>query len=158
MPNFDAGSYFLTTLAPIRKGATVDLDGSTVSFQQRLAITLATLPTALQSPATEKTGVQSPFARSLRTHLCRFAIIDDAVYNGRPPRNPVLTSLFGPDPIIADEPDRLNAAYLMFTAEIDAVTQDGAPLPATLSPSEQDAVRDAWARDIWDKAPDEVAA
>ena len=158
MPNFDAGSYFLTTLAPIRKGATEDLDGSCVSFQQRLAITLSTLPTALQSPATERTGVQSPFARSLRTHLCRFAIIDDAVYNGRPPRNPVLTSLFGPDPIIADQPDRLNAAYLMFTAEIDAVTEDGAPLPASLTPAEQDAVRDAWARDIWRKMPDAVSA
>jgi len=158
MANFDAGSYFLTTLAPIRPGATQDIDGSTVSFRQRLATTLATLPTALQSPATERTGVQSPFAQSLRTHLCRFAIIDDAIYNGRPPRNPVLTSLFGPDPIVADRPDRLNAAYLMFTAEIDAVTEDGAALPATLSQAEQDAVRDAWARDIWAKMPETVAA
>lgn len=158
MPNFDAGSYFLTTLAPIRSGAADDPDAEQVSFQQRLAMTLATLPTALQSPATEQTGVQSPFARSLRTHLCRFAIIDDAIYNGRPPQNPVVTSLRGPDPIIADAPDRLNAAYLMFTAEIDAVTEDGAPLPARLSPAEQDAVRDAWARDVWVKMEDEVRA
>ncbi len=157
MPNFDAGSYFLTVLAPIRSGAVSDAVGAE-SWHERLAATLEKLPTALQSPATERSGEQSPFARSLRTHLARFVVIDDTVYNGRPPQNPVLTSLFGPDPIVADAPDRLNSAYLMFAAETDAVTEDGARLPATLSPAEQDAVRDSYARHLWGVMADELRA
>lgn len=158
MPNFDAGSYFLTVLAPIRQGAAPEPDGVPASFAQRLRMTLATLPTAQQTPATERAGLQSPFARSLRTHLCRFAVIDDVVYNGRVGRNPLLTSLFGPDPIMGEQSDRLNRAYLLFAADIDAVTQDGAPLPATLTKDEQDAVRDAYARDLWAKMEPELRA
>jgi hypothetical protein len=156
MPDFDAGSYFLTTLAPIRAGGAADADGLVVSHRQRVQEALMTLPTALQSPATEKIGVPSPFARNRRTHLCRFVVIDDAVFNGREPRNPILTGLFGPDPINPEPVDRLNAAYLMFCADIDAVTRDGDPLPATLSKAEQHAVRDAYARLLWETAEAEL--
>lgn len=156
MPNFDAGSYFLTTLAPIQAGGVADPDGLVVSHRQRVQEALLTLPTALQSPATEKIGVPSPFARNRRTHLCRFVVIDDAVFNGREPKNPILTGVFGPDPINPGPVDRLNAAYLMFCADIDAVTRDGDPLPATLSKAEQDAVRDAYARTLWDTAEAEL--
>ncbi len=158
MPNFDAGTYFLTTLAPVRDGAVEDVDGACVSFQQRLRATLATLPTAQQTPATVRIGLQSPFARSLRTHLCRFAVIDDAVYNGRDPRDPIVGRLKGSDPLTPDAPDRLNCAYLLFAAEVDAVTEDGAALPATLSEVEQDAVRDAYARHLWAAMEPELRA
>jgi hypothetical protein len=149
MPNFEAGCYFLTTLAPIRSGSVEDVNGAQISYQQRLRATLATLPTAQQTPATERIGLQSPFATSLRTHLCRFVVIDDAVYNGRDPENPIRGRLDGDNPLAPDAPDRLNCAYLCFAAEIDAVTEDGAPLPASLSMAEQDAIRDAYARHLW---------
>jgi hypothetical protein len=155
MPNFDAGSYFLTTLAPIREGAP---EVGAASFRQRLHAVLAALPTALQSPATERIGVQSPFARSLRTHLCRFVIIDDVVYNGRQSPDPIVGRLTGEDPVFAETPDRLNRAYLMFAAEIDAVTEDGAPLPAELPPPREAAVRDGYARSLWTLMETELRA
>ena len=43
--------------------------------------------TALQTPATEHIGLNSPFARDGRTHFARFAVIDDAAYNGRDQRD-----------------------------------------------------------------------
>jgi hypothetical protein len=158
MPTFDAGTYFLTTLAPIRTGSVEDVDGAQISYQQRLRATLATLPTAQQSPATQRIGLQSPFARSLRTHLCRFVVIDDAVYNGRDPRDPILGRLTGSDPLEQDRPDRLNCAYLLFAAEVDAVTEDGAPLPAALTDEQAEAVRDGYARHLWEIAGPELKA
>ncbi|MFN3616085.1 MAG: hypothetical protein ACK4WC_16215, partial [Rubrimonas sp.] len=136
MPNFDAGSYFLTTLAPIRAGASDGPDGC-VSHVQRIRLALATMPTAQQTPATARAGLQSPFARSMRTHLCRFAVIDDAVFNGRASGDPILARITGDDPIRPGPVDQLNCAYLLFAAEIDAVTEDGAPLPATLTRDQQ---------------------
>lgn len=157
MPNFDAGSYFLTTFAPIKAGAAEGPDGC-VSHIQRIRLTLATLPTAQQTPATARGGQQSPFARSMRTHLCRFVVIDDAVFNGRASGNPILARITGDDPIQPGPVDQLNCAYLMFAAEVDAVTEDGAPLPATLTREQQDAVRDAYARDLWAKMEPELRA
>lgn len=145
MPNFDAGRYFLTVLAPIRSGA--GPDGT--SHRHALRQALATLPTAMQSPATVKIGLNSPFARNRQNHLARFAVLDDVVFNGAMPIDPILGRLQDRDPIVPGPVDRLATAFLMFTAELDAVTEEGAPLPATLSPSQQDAVRDAYARRLW---------
>jgi hypothetical protein len=145
MPNFDAGRYFLTVLAPIRDGA--EADG--VSHRHALRLALATLPTALQSPATEQIGLNSPFARNRRNHLARFAVLDDLIFNGAMPIDPILGRLTGRDPIDPGPVDKLGTAFLLFTAEIDAVTEDGAPLPASLTPAEQDAVRDSYAATLW---------
>ncbi len=155
MPNFDAGTYFLTSLAPIRAGAAEDEQGRPVSWQQRLREELARLPRADQSPATEG-GENSPFSRNLRTHLCRFVIIDDVVYNGRPPSTALGNSLRGVDPIEPEPVDRLNAAYLLFAAEFDAVTEEGAPLPTELTESAQDRVRDSYAKRLWETMEPEL--
>ncbi len=149
MPNFDTGHYFLTTLAPIKHGSASDERGVEVSHIERLRTTLAILPTALQSPATEQIGINSPFARDRHTHLCRFMVLDDVVYNGRPRSDAIVNALTGKDPLVPQKVDRLNCAYLMFAADFDAVKEEGDPLPETLTPAEQDAVRDAYARRLW---------
>ncbi len=156
MPNFDTGHLFLSTLAPIKTGTTLDNRGVSVSFEQKLRMALAILPTALQSPATEKIGINSPFARNLRTHLCRFMVLDDVIYNGRVGQNPIITAVKDQNPVDPQAVDRLNAPYLMFAADIDAVTEEGAPLPENLSKEEQDAVRDAYARTLWETMEPEI--
>ena len=125
MPTFDGGHYFLTVLAPIRTDQPVDLGGGAYrSHAQVLRDTLACLPTARQSPPTVDSPLNSPFARSRRTHLARFVVIDDVVFNGRRPadairnRNPAL-----PQPV-----DRLTTPYLLFAADFDAAGGDDAAL------------------------------
>lgn len=162
MPNFDAGTYFLTTLAPIKNSTVADAQGKEVSNKQNLRSLLNVLPTAMQSPATISIGLNSPFARNKRTHLCRYMVLDDVVYNGRLPQDAIVTSIKGligqkdGDPINPQPVDRLNAAYLMFTADFDAVLEDGDPLPAELTESQQNAVRDAYARKLWDTMEPEL--
>lgn len=158
MPNFDTGHLFLTFLAPIRPGTTSDISGQVMSHEQALRITLGLLPTALQSPATIRIGENSPFARSLQTHLCRFVVIDDTIYNGRNPTDALVMSLRGKDPIHPQPVDRLNSAYLLFVADIDAVMEEGDPLPARLDASQQGRVRDAWAGRLWDRMQPELRA
>ncbi|MCP5083253.1 MAG: hypothetical protein GY948_16310 [Alphaproteobacteria bacterium] len=118
MPNFDAGTYFLTVLAPVKLGMVpnnftaranswdarfrsaikdelqsadeAENDDNPGSWRQRLRMVLATLPTAAQSPATERTKRESPFARNRRNHLARFVVVDDVVYNGRIGQKPII--------------------------------------------------------------------
>jgi len=159
MPNFDGGHYFLTTLAPIRVGAPIDLpearrshfDGDPrMGFVQRAQRALGDMPTALQSPATEQIGVPSPFMKSLRTHFCRFVIIEDAVFNGRTGDNALLTSIGKrSQPLEPKHVDRLPCAYLMCCLDIDAVKTPGDPLPARLTQREQDEIRDHYLESIW---------
>ncbi len=150
MPDLDSGHYFLTTLAPIRDSAA----GSHrhTSYTQAARVALAQLPTALQSPATLKTGENSPFARNTRTHLARMFVLNDVVYNGR------VGKRFRGDPIEPRNVDRLNTSYVVFCADIDAVIQDGDPLPNALSQSEQKVVRAAYARRLWDTMEGELRA
>ncbi len=156
MPNFDTGHYVLTTMAPIKYGTTPDDRGVCVSYEQKLRALLAILPTALQSPATEKIGKNSPFSLNGRTHLCRFIVLDDVVYNGRESGGRI-ARLLGRDPIVPRKVDQLNCAYLMFAADFDAVMKDGDPLPVTLSEAEQDSVRDAYARRLWETMEPDVS-
>lgn len=156
MPTFDTGHLFLTFLCPIRHGTTRDPFGAPVSVAQNLRTVLSLLPTALQSPATQDIGVNSPFARSLQTHLCRFAVIDNVTYNGRDPKDAIVMSLRGQDPIHPAPVDRLGSSYLMFAADIDAVTEEGDALPATLDAAGQGRARDAWARRLWERMEPEL--
>lgn len=149
MPNFDTGSLFLTFLAPVKPGTTTDLRGEEVSYQRNLRNVLAFLPTALQSPATQEIGINSPFALNRRTHLARFVVIDEAPFNGRMPQDPIVGSLKDEDPITPRKVDKLTTPFLFFGAEIDAVTEDGAPLPTELDEDAQTRVRDAYARELW---------
>ncbi len=123
MPTFDGGHYFLTVLAPIRTGDLVHLGDDTYrSHAQMLRDTLACLPTARQAPPTLDSPLNSPFARSRRTHLCRFVVIDDVVYNGRNPTDAILGSVKGVDLLEHQPVDRLNAPYLLFAADFDAAS------------------------------------
>ncbi|MFL4471155.1 hypothetical protein ACERZ8_15160 [Tateyamaria armeniaca] len=114
------------------------------------------MPTALQSPATEKIGVNSPFARNRRTHLARMFVLNDVVYNGRVGKNALSASVTGDDPATIQEVDRLNTSYLVFCADIDAVEEDGAPLPSDLTPEAQKRVRASYARTLWNTMEDEL--
>lgn len=154
MPDLDSGHYFLTTLAPIRDSATDKHKHG--SYTQAARIALARMPSALQSPATEKIGVNSPFARNRRTHLARMFILNDVVYNGRIGKNALAASLTGDDPAVSKPVDRLNTSYLVFCADIDAVEEDGAPLPKTLTPAQRRRVRDSYARRLWETMEPEL--
>ncbi len=147
MPDLDSGHIFLTTLAPIKPSG----DGSVAhtSHEQNVRIALAKLPTALQSPATQHSGLNSPFARNRRNHLARMFVLSDTVYNGRVGKNAIVATITGDDPIIPQPVDRLNASYLVFCADVDAVTEDGAPLPTNLSAAEQKKIRADYARELW---------
>lgn len=126
MPNFDGGHYFLTVLIPVRAGLCSDprTDATVTSHTQALRAALVALPTALQTPATEKIGINSPFARSDRTHFARFAILDDVAFNGRGQRDPIKVALkLAPQPSVTDPVDRLPCAYLILVADFD--TPDG---------------------------------
>jgi len=160
MPNFDGGHYFLTTFAPIRVGAPIDLpeekrkqfeDGNVYqSFVTRVQIALSDMPTALQSPATEKIDVISPFAKSLRTHFCRFVIIEDAVFNGRETDNALLTSSgLRKPPLEPKHVDQLPCAYLMCCVDLDAVKEPGQKLPSQLTTEQQNEIRDHYLEALW---------
>lgn len=133
MPNFDGGHYFLTVFIPVRDGAIVDADGAVTSHVHALREELAVLPTAQQSPASERVGFSSPFDRNLRTHLARLVVIDDVAYNGRYPINALATAigtkLGKPGPAIAQPIDQLPQPYLLFACDFDA----NSGLPAELS-------------------------
>jgi hypothetical protein len=125
MPNFDGGHYFLTILIPIRTDVLTMDNGCTCSPVSMVHSALSTLPTALQSPVTQSIGINSPFARSPRTHFARFAVIDDVIYNGRNPVNALKTAANPSKNAFAAQPvDQLNCPYLMFVADFDAKSGD----------------------------------
>ena len=107
MPDLDSGHIFLTTMAPIKPGAPAD-DPQT-SHEQRVRIALAKLPTAKQSPATEGSEFNSPFARNTRNHLARMFVLNDVVYNGRNTQNPLVAQIQGNQQIVPQPVDRLKA-------------------------------------------------
>ena len=149
MPDFDTGHLFLTFLSPIREGTTADVSGERMSHRQLLRVTLGLLPTALQSPATIKIGENSPFARNRQTHLCRMLVLDEVMFNGRGRKDAIVTALRRQDPIHPGPIDSLNCAYLVFCADIDAVMEEGDPLPKSLTKKQQHEVRDAYLRRLW---------
>ena len=125
MPSFDGGHYFLTTLIPVR----TDADGPGDSHVHQLRSRLARLPTALQSPASERRGLKSPFARNRRTHLLRLLVIDDVAFNGRERIDAIkVAALTGidhratnpADPTTPNPVDHLACPYLVFAADFDA--------------------------------------
>lgn len=145
MPDLDTGHIFLTTLAPIKTEPT----GGTTSYEQRARISLAEMPRACQSPATAKIGINSPFSRNKRNHLARMFVLSDVVYNGRTGMNPILGTIRRINPTDPKKVDKLNVPYLVFTADIDAIIEDGQPLPINLTTAQQKAVRAAYARTLW---------
>lgn len=154
MPDFDSGHIFLTTMAPIRDSAADE--HTHTSYTQAARIALAKIPTALQSPATQKTAINSPFARNKRTHLARMFVLNDVIYNGRTGKNALWAALSRDDPATPKPVDRLNTSYVVFCADIDAVEEDGSELPKELTPTMKRRVRDAYARTLWNTMKTEL--
>ncbi len=119
MPDLDGGHYFLTALLPIDNRGIVEHQGLRSSPVHMVREALQTLPTALQSAAAEEIGIQSPFARSSRTHLCRFVVIDQPLFNGRDPSDAVVGAVTNPNLLEGDPPDSLNCPYLLFASDFD---------------------------------------
>lgn len=154
MPDLDSGHIFLTTFAPIKKGAPPE-DPHT-SYEQRVRMALAVLPTARQSPATSNAEFNSPFARNMRNHLARMFVLHDVVYNGRTTQNTLVSQIEGENPAVPQPVDRLKTPYLIFCADVDAVTQPGDPLPTNLTTQQQREVRASYARDLWGTMKEEL--
>lgn len=154
MPDLDSGHIFLTTMAPIKPGAP---EGNLqISHEQHVQIALAELPTAKQSPATVNAKFNSPFARNTRNHLTRMFVLNDVVYNGRITQNPIVALIKGDKQIDLRPVDSLKTSYLVFCADVDAVTQDGGKLPTNLSAIEQREVRASYARKLWNTMREEL--
>src|SRR5271165_5836094 len=123
MPNFDAGHYFLTVLAPVRTDP-VQRGDSFFSRRHILKEVLARMPSGDRTAASPGTARTAPFARNTRTHFARFAVIDDVPFNGRVGGDAIVSSLFGPDPLDAQPVDELGSPYLLFGADFDAGSGD----------------------------------
>ena len=117
MPTFDGGHCFLTALLPIETADVVDRGGWKSSHVQMVREALAVLPTAHQSPVTEKLACNSPFAKCTRTHFARLVVLDDVIYNGRMPTSALLDQS---DRTIPQPVDHLPSPYLIFVADFDA--------------------------------------
>src|SRR5258708_34313532 len=104
MPNFDGGHYFLTALVPVMNDRVIEHEGERKSPIDMARSALARLPTALQSPAAEQIGLNSPFARTARTHLARFAVIDDVMDNARERTDEIKVRSRGPNRVLAQRP------------------------------------------------------
>jgi hypothetical protein len=135
VPSFDGGRYFLTALIPIRTDAVEDPWNAecVTSHVHALREALVALPTALQSPATEHIGINSPFARDSRTHFARFAVIDNVAFNGRVQTDPIAAALRPPR---ATPQDELHTPYLIYVTDFDA-------------PDGTDATRDAYFENLF---------
>ncbi|PIL17244.1 hypothetical protein P775_24690 [Puniceibacterium antarcticum] len=156
MPDLDTGHFFLTTMAPIKPGASAGDPQS--SYVQRVRMALASFPTAHQSPATETAQFNSPFSRNTRNHLARMFVLNDVVFNGRITENPIVAQIKGVQQTVPQPVDRLKAAYLVFCADVDAIVNTGDPLPTNLTAEAQRHVRAAYARELWGTMSDELFA
>jgi hypothetical protein len=119
MPNYDAGHYFLTVLAPVRPDPEL-VDGRWVSRRRALRETLNAMPTGERTVATQGSAPANPFARSIITHFARFFVLDDVVYNGRVSQDSVLSAILKINPLKAQTVDRLSTPFLVFVADFDA--------------------------------------
>jgi len=152
MPTFDGGHCFLTALVPIATDDVVMEGGIMSSRVHMVREALSTIPTAIQSPRSLK-NKNSPFARNDKTHFVRFAVIDDAIYNGRMTNNTIAGALFSQfpsasikakyNPSIPQPVDQLNCPYLMFVVDFDA-------------PKGVESELDDYLREIWKQAGEDL--
>lgn len=143
MANYDSGHHFMTLLVPLRDG-TLEVDGRCLSHRQRVAELLALLPNGEWLRATpghragDRTRVfspcsRSPFTRNPRTHFTRLVVIDELPYNGREPRDTLVGALRKRDPLVGQPVDRLSCAWLLWTADFDAASDDDGELDSWLA-------------------------
>lgn len=142
MPNYDAGHYFLTVLAPIRMDPELR-DGKTHSRRHLIREALASMPSAEKTQASRGLGHDNPFARTTRTHFARIIVLDDVIYNGRVSGNALWDRITGVDPLDPQPVDRLTTPFLIFVADFDAA-------------SGSDTERDAYLTTLWDSMEPEL--
>jgi hypothetical protein len=129
MPNLDGGHYYLTALVPVLlQPEAGDQETGAVAPATRLRETLALMASTGGGPPQLAGAVindqrVSPFARNLRNHFVRFAVIDDPNYNGRIASDGLLEAVTGVDPAQPQPQDRLSRPYLLFAAEFDPNTE-----------------------------------
>jgi hypothetical protein len=136
MPSFDGGHYFLTALFPVKTEKLADLEGFRNSPVQMIRGELARWPLARQSPTTASAvypHLNSPFARSRRTHFARFAVIGDVIYEGRNPQDAIVTAVTGTDPLIFQHVDQLTCPFLLLAVDFDADSGDERELKGYLA-------------------------
>lgn len=124
MPNIDANHYFFTAIVPVCNEGIIEhpgVDGKPIRSSpiHMVREALETLPTALQSHATEKTCIPSPFSRSLRTHFARLVVLDQPFFNGRAHGDTIISTIRGTDLLAAEPHDRLSCPYLLVMIDFD---------------------------------------
>lgn len=129
MPDFDGGHYFFTGVVPICNIGIVEHEGLKSSPIHMVREALETLPTALQSHAAERVGIQSPFARSLRTHFARLVVLDQPFFNGRDHADALVSAVTGTDLLAAQPDDTLACPYLLVMIDFDPATPSGKSEP-----------------------------
>ena len=132
MPNFDAGHYFLTVLAPIRLDPDMQ-DNKIRSRRHMIREKLTAMPSGERTVASRGVGENYPFARNAKTHFARFFVLDDVVFNGRVSGDSLLDRLSGSDPLDPQPVDRLSTPFLIFVADFDAQSAGDNELNAYLS-------------------------
>ncbi|HXQ17586.1 MAG TPA: hypothetical protein VN814_23460 [Caulobacteraceae bacterium] len=145
MPNLDGGHYFFTALLPIDNSGIVEHGAFKSSPVHMVRDALEALPAALQTAESEKVGIQSPFARSLRTHFVRLFVIDAPAYNGRDNPGTLQSTIEGVDLLQAQPVDRLSCPYIAFVGDFDPAA-DGASEPRS------------WLEELWRVAKPELCS
>jgi hypothetical protein len=146
MPNIDGGHIFFTLLAPVKLGEVAHPDGRVTTHSHLLREELANLPTAAQSPVAIDTNLQSPFARCTRTHFLRLFVLDQPMFNGRDPSNPLVNAVKGVNPLVHQPFDVLSRPWLVMSADVDR------------RPAEPDQGLASWAEGLWTKTEAEMRA
>ncbi|PZU45519.1 MAG: hypothetical protein DI568_13570 [Sphingomonas sp.] len=146
MPNIDGGHYFLTLLAPVKTGEPVTDGGVVTTHGNLLREELANLPTAMQSPVSIDTGLISPFAQCRRTHFLRMFVIDQPMFNGRDPVDPLWNIVKKRDPLVHQPFDTLSRPWLVLAADFDLRTD------------EPDKGLRSWAEALWTRTEAEMRA
>lgn len=146
MPSFDGGHYFFTAIVPICNDGIVEHEGLKSSPIHMVREALETLPTALQSRAAEKVGIQSPFARSNRTHFARLVVLDQPFFNGRDRGDAIAAAIMNTDLLASEPVDQLACPYLLVIFDFDPVDPSGKGEPR------------AYLEELWTLMPVELTA
>jgi hypothetical protein len=145
MPNIDGGHYFFTAVVPVCNEGIVEHEGMKSSPIHMVREALETLPTALQSHASQRIGIQSPFARSTRTHFARLVVLDQPFYNGRDHADALVSTIKGTDLLKAEPDDQLSCPYILVMIDFDPLADES-----------QDPR--AYFEDLWTLMPRELTA
>jgi hypothetical protein len=151
MPTIDGGHIYFTGLFPVKTGGTSVGGGAFIPHSHQLREELALLPTAQQNPETVAAGLVSPFARCRRTHFLRLVVIDQPMWNGRTPSDPILNVARGlvgrPVNLKAQPPfDVLARPWLLLATDIDRL------------PESPDQGLGSWAEALWTRTEAEMRA